>query len=139
MILERVKIKGEIKEKEDKLKELDLQLMEDLENEPKRSYESDNYIAKIQQRRSKVFDLDKVLDLIGEDRVYKKVNKETGEITKLNLYNPSATVIKEYLQDKADKDELTHEQVEQYKASFYEKLSEPFIMVEDKSKKALKF
>ena len=99
-------------------------LFELLENEPKQTFASDSMIVKIVQAKRKVFELDKVFDLLGNVRSYQK----DGQV--VDLYQPKAGAIQEYLQIQSDKGELTEEEVKKFKDSFYEKLSAPYIKVE---------
>lgn len=132
----RLQMKEQIKKLEDVVSEIDKDLLVMVDEEGGK-YETDNYYISVIRARKKVFDVDKVIVLLkGVTKFIFKNDKGIEE--EKSLYTPNAGVIKEYLVQRQENGELTLEELEKYKDSFYEKLNAPFIKIEAKNKVKLK-
>ena len=71
----------------------------------------------------KIFDMDKVYELIGNDRQVQQVDTKTGEVKRLELLKPNETALKVYVAE--------HLLGQKYKEAFYVKSKKPFIKIEN--------
>ena len=70
----------------------------------------------------KIFDMNKVYELIGNDRQVQQVDKKTGEVKRLELLKPNETALKVYVAE--------HLLGQKYKETFQIKSKKPFIKIE---------
>jgi uncharacterized membrane protein YgaE (UPF0421/DUF939 family) len=119
----------ELTEMEKKIKQakgfIQDKLIDLLEDEPNNAYSNDEMVVKRVQSNRKVFNLDNVMDLLGDARKYK--NKNNQEV---DLYKPVASAVEDYLAIRAENGELTQEEADRYKESYELKPSAPYVRIE---------
>jgi hypothetical protein len=109
-----------LKQIEDGLKD---ELHEMLEVEPKERFKiSPTREVRIMRSNTKVFDIDKVFQMVGRHRTLTSVNKKTGEVLHLPLFAP---VVKNL--EKFAKDELLGSE---YRECYHEKPRKSYIKIE---------
>lgn len=116
-------IKAQIKKLEKECEEVDKELMELLAPEAQERFKlNSKEIISVQRQSMKVWDMDKVYELIGNERKVTDVNKETGEVKHLELLSPNDSALKIFTQQ--------HMLGEKYKAAYYLKGKKPFIKID---------
>lgn len=116
-------LKAKIKLLEKECEQIDAKLMELLSQEGGERYSlNPKKMVSVVRSSMKVFDMDKVYELVGDERQVKQVDKKTGEIKRLNLFNVNDSALKLFVMERQLGDK--------YKQSFYLKGKKPFIKIE---------